>query len=210
MPASSTTPDTTISTSTSRSADGSRTSPTEQVVLLDDRAVAIGTVDKAEVHTTSTPLHLAFSVHVRDPATGRVLMTRRALGKRTWPGVWTNAFCGHPMPGEAMPAAIARRAAQELHLSADALSAPVPVLPDFRYRAVDAGGIVENEVCPVHVVDLLIDRADLPAPQTSEVMDVAWARWEDVCATAASLPHLLSPWLVLQAAQPDLSRALAG
>ena len=39
-----------------------------------------------------------------------------------------------------------RYAEHELGLRLDHLE---PLLPDFRYRAVDASGIVEHEVCPV-------------------------------------------------------------
>jgi hypothetical protein len=71
------------------------THPLDEVVLLADDGRAIGTAPRASVHDAATPLHFAFSCYVFD-AGSRVLLTRRALVKLAWPGVWTNSFCGHP------------------------------------------------------------------------------------------------------------------
>jgi isopentenyl-diphosphate Delta-isomerase len=164
--------------------------PAEQVVLLADDGTPIGTADKATVHDAHTPLHLAFSCHLFDPD-GRILVTRRALTKRTWPGVWTNSFCGHPAPGEDLEGAVRRRAFDELGVRLGALEL---ALPDFRYRAVDAAGTVENEVCPVFTATT----DDAFAPEPSEVAD--W-RWTDAAALAeavAAAPWAFSPWLSLQ------------
>lgn len=111
---------------------------TEFVVLAAEDGTIAGRARKADVHTTDTPLHFAFSCYAVD-ADGRTLLTRRSLGKRTWPGVWTNTCCGHPAPGEQVAEAVVRRMRQELALEVDWLR---PVLPDFRYRAVAADGIV--------------------------------------------------------------------
>ncbi|WP_079118301.1 isopentenyl-diphosphate Delta-isomerase, partial [Streptococcus pneumoniae] len=112
----------------------------ERVVLLSPEGEAVGTEAKATVHRRTedggTPLHLAFSCHVYDEA-DRFLLTRRALGKAAFPGVWTNGFCGHPGPGESPAEAVLRRAPQELGVE---VSDVVEVLPDFRYRAADASG----------------------------------------------------------------------
>lgn len=179
----------------------------ERVVLLAEDGAPLGTALKSEVHTEDTALHLAFSAHLRAPD-GRVLLTRRALDKRTWPGVWTNSFCGHPAPGEPFAEAIRRRGAQELGLDPELLGEPDVVVPDFRYRAVDAGGLVEHEICPVHVVDYLGDPERLPAPDPSEVMDSAWVRIEDAAAVARRMPLLLSPWFVDQLHEDGLLQAL--
>ncbi|MET0480735.1 MAG: isopentenyl-diphosphate Delta-isomerase [Mycetocola sp.] len=169
---------------------------TERVVLLDASGTPVGSDLKSTVHTEDTPLHLAFSCHVVNAA-GEVLVTRRSLGKKTWPGVWTNSFCGHPGPDEASADSVVRRAAHELGLDLHTLDL---VLPDFRYRAVDASGIVENEICPVYVA-----RVDTePAPNPHEVMDVAWVDPLALGEAVARTPWAFSPWLVLQAEQLQL------
>lgn len=165
------------------------------VVLLDDDATPSGTAQRLSVHGADTPLHLAFSLHLLD-GQGRTLLTRRALGKKTWPGTWTNTCCGHPRPGEPIPAAVERRVGEELGIHVPAESLRV-VLPEFRYRAVDAGGIVENEICPVHVA--VLDPAPIPEPDPAEVAEHAWVPWADVYEAVRRTPFAFSPWLVLQA-----------
>ncbi|MDX6279975.1 MAG: geranylgeranyl diphosphate synthase, type, partial [Kribbellaceae bacterium] len=49
----------------------------EEVVLLSDTLGPIGSMSKSSVHTTETPLHLAFSSYLFDRQ-GRLLLTRRA------------------------------------------------------------------------------------------------------------------------------------
>ncbi|MDX2375726.1 isopentenyl-diphosphate Delta-isomerase [Microbacterium sp. LRZ72] len=166
---------------------------TEDVVLLDDEGTQIGTAPKTSVHGPDTPLHLAFSCHVTDDR-GRVLVTRRALTKKAWPGVWTNSFCGHPRPGEPMEDAVHRRAEHELGISIHSVE---PVLPGFRYRAVDAGGIVEHEVCPVYAART----SEQPTPHPLEVMDTMWVEPRDLATSLQTTPWAFSPWLVLQAPQ---------
>jgi isopentenyl-diphosphate Delta-isomerase len=167
------------------------------VVLLDTQGQPSGTADRSTVHSEVTPLHLAFSCYVVD-ARGLVLMTRRALTKRTWPGVWTNACCGHPQPGERFEDAIERRLGQELGARASAIA---PVLPDFRYEAVDASGIRENEVCPVFVARL----EDGLDPDPDEVMEHRWVDPVALAEVAQNSPWLLSPWSVEQIRQMDLT-----
>ncbi|NLE96462.1 MAG: isopentenyl-diphosphate Delta-isomerase, partial [Propionibacterium sp.] len=169
------------------------------VVLLDEDGSAIGTAPRAEVHTTATPLHLAFSSYLFGPD-GRVLLTRRALTKRTWPGVWTNSCCGHPLPGESMEDAIRRRVRDELGASVGPL---MPALPDFRYRAVDFSGIVENEICPVYVGSLSTD----PVPNPDEVMDYQWVEWCELAEAIGATPGVYSPWAAMQV--PQLESVLA-
>jgi isopentenyl-diphosphate delta-isomerase len=163
------------------------------VVLLDEGGHPCGTARKDEVHTTDTPLHLAFSCWVTD-GEGRVLLTQRSPAKLTWPGVWTNSFCGHPEPGEDLPDAVHRRGWDELGARlADVRS----VLPEFRYRAVSASGIVENEVCPVYTARL----ASALDPHPDEVADLRWTTFDELRDRVAADAGPYSPWMLDQLAQ---------
>lgn len=161
------------------------------VVLLAEDGTTTGTAPRDQVHGADTPLHLAFSTYLFDPA-GRLLLTRRALTKRTWPGVWSNSCCGHPKPGEAVVEAAGRRVREELGAEPRDLALAVP---DFRYRAVDASGIVEHEICPVFVGK--VDPAEL-SPDADEIAETTWVPWEAVVTAARATPMLLSPWAVRQ------------
>ncbi|MDT9591460.1 isopentenyl-diphosphate Delta-isomerase [Nocardioides zeae] len=163
----------------------------DEVVLLAPDGTPCGTAPRATVHDTDTPLHLAFSCWVLGPD-GRLLVTRRALSKRTWPGVWTNSFCGHPRPGEPMDDAVTRYAHHELGLRVHDVRR---VLPDYRYRAVDASGVVEHEVCPVH----LARTDDVPTPHPDEVAELVWTDPRALLRACASTPWAFSPWMVEQA-----------
>ncbi|MET0727508.1 MAG: isopentenyl-diphosphate Delta-isomerase [Acidimicrobiales bacterium] len=162
----------------------------EHVVLLDVRGQPCGTAAKSQVHGSDTPLHLAFSCHVVRPD-GAVLLTRRALEKRTWPGAWTNGCCGHPQLGETLREAVTRRLGQELGLRPVAMSM---ALPDFTYRATMVDGVVEHELCPVVVA--LVDGD--PVPDPGEVAEWTWTPWTHLVVRGQQAPASLSPWCVAQ------------
>jgi len=169
------------------------TAPEELVVLLDNDSRPCGTAPKHLVHHAATPLHLAFSCWVFDDE-GRTLLTRRAAVKRTWPGAWTNTFCGHPAPGEPIEAAVHRRARQELGV---ALRQVTPLLPEFRYRAVMDDGTVENEVCPVFAARLV----GTPAPDPAEVDDLRWETLDHLREQVGTGRSAFSPWMLAQLLQ---------
>jgi isopentenyl-diphosphate delta-isomerase len=164
---------------------------TEQVVLLTETGESAGVTPKATVHTTDTPLHLAFSCYLFN-TDGQLLLTRRALSKPTWPGVWTNSCCGHPAPGESLGDAVRRRLARELGI---AVSEVTLVLPKFRYRAVMTNGMVENEMCPVFSA-FTTDTDAAPAPD--EVEGVQWVDWSDLVSDVLAGHRAISPWCLDQ------------
>jgi isopentenyl-diphosphate Delta-isomerase len=175
----------------------------EQVVLLDEAGRSIGVAAKATVHHTDTPLHLAFSCYVFD-GSGALLVTQRASDKPTWPGVWTNSFCGHPAPGENIAEAVRRRAEQELGIVIDDVRL---ALPTFRYRAVMPDGVVENEMCPVFVATTAND----VRPDPAEVEAYVWVDWSEFRRSVLDGSRDVSPWCVEQVqALPDDPVGAAG
>ncbi|TYP81271.1 isopentenyl-diphosphate delta-isomerase [Blastococcus xanthinilyticus] len=164
--------------------------PVEMIVLVDDDGREIGTLPKPQVHHGETPLHRAFSAYLFDEE-GRLLVTRRAADKATFPGMWTNTVCGHPGPGEDDGAAIARRADFELGLRVADVR---PALPGYRYRAVFRG-VVENEICPVYVGRF----GGTPAPEPTEVGEWEILDWADFRRRQETEGDAWSPWCREQA-----------
>jgi isopentenyl-diphosphate Delta-isomerase len=162
----------------------------ESVVLLDEAGYAIGTADKTAVHHAQTPLHLAFSCYLFNEA-GQFLLTRRAGSKRTWPGVWTNTCCGHPLPDEPLTGSVLRRLREELGISAAKLTL---VLPRFRYQAQMANGVRENELCPVYAAYTDVP----PNPDPAEVAETRWLDWDEFREAVGAGRQPVSPWCALQ------------
>lgn len=165
----------------------------EMVVLLEEDGRSAGPAPKAETHHTDTPLHLAFSCYVFD-AEDRLLVTQRALDKTTFPGVWTNSFCGHPAPGEDVFEALGRRAGQELGLPVEDLEL---VLPRFRYQATMDNGVRENEMCPVFIART----SGQPSPDPTEVEEAVWVPWAQFRDEVLAGTREVSLWCAMQVAE---------
>ena len=172
----------------------------EQVVLVDEDGAPIGVADKATVHGARTPRHLAFSCY-GFRGDGRLLVTRRADDKATFPSVWTNTCLRPSGPGRDArrrgrpPPAV--RAGGPADRSAD--GAAGLRLPGLRRPVIE-----ENELCPVLVCRISGD----PDPRPDEVGEWAWWTWSRFLAAAADPDSGLSPWARLQA--PLLDAALFG
>ena len=158
----------------------------EMIVLVDRDGHEIGTAPKLASHHAQTPLHRAFSCYVfrRD---AKLLVTRRALVKKVWPGVWTNSFCGHPGPGEDTPDAIVRRAQFELGLTVSSIQ---NILPTYTYKTPPFNGIIEHEFCPVYVA--MAESREVPNP--AEVGESEWMSWSEYSQALVSRSSEFSYW----------------
>ncbi|THH21520.1 hypothetical protein EW146_g24 [Bondarzewia mesenterica] len=73
----------------------------ERCILVDERDNAIGAADKKTCHLMENInkglLHRAFSAFVFRPSDGKLLLQQRASEKITFPDMWTNTCCSHPL-----------------------------------------------------------------------------------------------------------------
>lgn len=111
----------------------------ENLILVNRRNRAIGVAEKQAVHEAGL-LHRAFSIFLVD-ARGRVLLQRRNPAKYHSGGLWSNACCGHPRPGESTRTAARRRLGEEL-------GATSALTFGFRthYATTFSSGLKENEI----------------------------------------------------------------
>lgn len=158
----------------------------QRVVLLDAAGAVVGAMDKHAAHAQPTR-HLAFSVVLVD-ADGALLLQRRAATKYHFAGLWSNACCSHPRPGEAVTAAARRRVGEELGVGCG----PLTVHGAFWYTARDpASGLAEHEYDVV-----LTGRVDgEPRPDPAEADAVALWDPAELDAALVADPARFTPWL---------------
>jgi isopentenyl-diphosphate delta-isomerase len=157
----------------------------ELVVLVDEQNNVLGTRDKKDVHSAHTPLHRGFSLFLFN-SKKELLVTRRAHTKKTFPELWTNTVCGHPGPDESVVDAAKRRLKEEMGIT----EIDVKEVSPYRYTFADAGGTVENEICPI-----LVAFGDVtPKINDKEVASWRWVAWREFLHEIEMNPKSYSPW----------------
>ena len=160
------------------------------VILVDADDREIGVLGKLAAHENGGIRHRAFSVFVADPR-GRWLLQRRAAGKYLIHGLWTNACCSHPRPGEDTAAAAHRRLREEL-----GFDCPLTERFQFEYKAAsEAEGLTEHELdhvfTGVHAGDI--------HPDPEEVGATRWADPAELAKELREHPEAFTPWFKLAA-----------
>jgi len=155
----------------------------EQVILVDMDDREIGRADKLPAHRLGY-LHRAVSICVVDEQ-GRMLLQRRAPEKYHSAGLWTNACCSHPRPGEATDAAALRRLPEEL-----GFSCPLFWAAQTHYRAQVGTDLIEDEL-----VHIFVGRYNGEVnPDPLEVDSISWVTYDFLSSDIQSDPQNYTYW----------------
>lgn len=153
------------------------------VILVDENDEPIGTMEKMEVHQKAL-LHRAFSIFVFNDK-GEILLQKRANKKYHSGGLWANACCSHPKPGEETLAAAKKRLHEEMGFDVALTKAF-----DFIYKAPFDNGLTEYEFDHVFVGTYDGDIF----PDAEEVSDYCYKSVEEVKNSIQSHPQKYTEW----------------
>lgn len=161
-----------------------QSAPIEEVILVDSANRAVGRAEKLAAHTRGLR-HRAFSIFLVD-ARGRVLLQQRHRRKYHSGGLWANACCGHPRPGETTLGAARRRMGEEL-----GVQGKLRFGFRTRYATELAGGLNENEIVYV----FFGAAADGPRPDPREISDTKWVLLAELKHACLRRPDEFAFWL---------------
>ena len=147
----------------------------ERVVLVNAQDEEIGTMEKMEAHRRGV-LHRAFSVFIFN-GSGQMLLQQRAFSKYHSAGLFTNACCSHPRPGETTADAATRRLFEEM-----GLTVPLRHHSHFIYESHFENGLTEHEFD--HVFTGTTDADPEINPE-----EVASFKWMDVAEIKKQIFH---------------------
>lgn len=158
----------------------------QQVILVNEADEAIGAMEKMEAHRKGV-LHRAFSVFIFNN-NHEMLLQQRADNKYHSAGLWTNACCSHPAPGEETKAAALRRLEEEM-----GFSVPLEKIFSFTYRAPFANGLIEHEYDHVFV-----GKYDGPVrPDPSEVKNFVFKSMGEIEKLVEERPGDFTAWFII-------------
>jgi isopentenyl-diphosphate delta-isomerase len=167
----------------------------EQVILVNEQDEETGTIEKMEAHRKAL-LHRAFSVFIFN-AKGEMLLQQRAMGKYHSPGLWTNACCSHPRPGEQVEEAASRRLKEEMGIDTSLEKAF-----DFIYRTEFENGLTEFEFDHVYTGTYTGNLN----PDSQEVNDYCFRSMDDIEQDLHQRPEKYTSWFKI--ALPLLSEKI--
>lgn len=167
-----------------------------EVILVDKNDVPIGSMDKMEAHQKAL-LHRAFSIFIFN-SEGEMLLQQRAESKYHSAGLWTNACCSHPSPGENTATAASRRLKEEL-----GFLTPLKAAFTFTYMTEFENGLSENEFD--HVFTGVYDGRIVP--NEKEVKNFLYMPMDEIERLITIEPAKFTEWFVI--AFPEIKKWIA-
>jgi isopentenyl-diphosphate delta-isomerase, type 1 len=155
----------------------------QSVVLVTESDEMTGVAEKMEAHQKGL-LHRAFSIFIFN-SQGEMLLQQRAMSKYHSAGLWTNACCSHPGPGEDVEQSARIRLKEEM-----GFDTPVQKIFEFIYRAGFDNGLTEHELD--HVFTGIYDGPVDYNPE--EVMNYAYRPIGQIIASLSQSPHEYTAW----------------
>ena len=153
----------------------------ESCILVDNEDVAIGSLSKLESHYMAGSLHRAFSVLLFN-SKDELLVQKRASSKITFPSVWANSCCSHPLmleggTEESVVDAAIRKMEQELGI-------PSSISSDWDYNPVGRfmySSRWDSEWVEREIDHVLLVRADVEvAPNPNEIGAHEWVDMDEL------------------------------
>jgi isopentenyl-diphosphate delta-isomerase len=153
------------------------------MLFVDEQDQPVGSMEKMEVHQKAL-LHRAFSIFIFN-SRGEMLLHKRADKKYHSAGLWTNACCSHPRPGEDTRAAAEKRLHEEM-----GIVTPLNKAFDFVYRAGFDNGLTEYEFDHVFVGAY---NGEI-FPDDEEVSDYCFKTIDEIKSSIQSHPQKYTEW----------------
>jgi isopentenyl-diphosphate Delta-isomerase len=167
------------------------------IILVNENDEQIGTIEKMEAHRQAM-LHRAFSVFIFN-AKGEMLLQQRAINKYHSGGLWTNACCSHPKPGQETLVAAEMRLYEEM-----GFTVKLKKIFEFTYKTEFENGLTEYEFD--HVYAGMYD--GFISPQKEEVSDYCYKSISQIKESLESHPLKYTAWFRI--AFPLLEKFLNG
>ncbi|GAA5930221.1 isopentenyl-diphosphate delta-isomerase IDI1 [Sporobolomyces koalae] len=182
----------------------------ERLILLDEDDRAIGEGSKKDCHLipppgsseVRSPLHRAFSVFLFHPESGKLLLQRRADEKITFPKMWTNTCCSHPLTSfgerdEPNQIGIRRAASRKLEHE---LGIPITYeLDDFAYLTRIHYYAKSDEIWAEHEIDYILFLTLDPKFEINpnEVSATKWVSKQELVEFFQDPESTFTPWFRL-------------
>lgn len=174
----------------------------EALIRVDERDNVIGPVSKIDAHQGSGIFHRAFSILLFN-SEGKLLLQQRSGDKVTFPNVWANSCCSHPLHSDdeledtdhiGTKKAAIRKLEQELGIDPSSINIDDFVfMTKMRYSARMNPEWIERELD--HILMLTADVQLNPNP--NEIAAVRWVGYDEMEAMLLEedgTDEIIAPW----------------